>query len=135
MADILSTEVGYTLLKSRVGSGGRRVNILKLTIAAGVTNTYPATGIPLDRGKLGCPNVVESCILIDQEAAVGRVYKISMDPKLQLNGISSAGGSGVASPVLRIYQGDNDAGADGPLVEFGAVDVGTVALFVEARGF
>lgn len=67
MADIASGDVTYTLLNSRKinGSPSRTLNRVRLAFGNGAL-TYPAGGIPLSIGKLGCPVDVESLIVVDK---------------------------------------------------------------------
>ncbi len=65
MADIAAGDVTYTLLNQRKLSDSRSLNRIRLAFGNG-TLTYPANGIPLSKGKLGCPTVIESLIVVDQ---------------------------------------------------------------------
>lgn len=64
------------------------------------TDTYPTGGVPLVAGRLGCPTKVEEFIIMDAADNNGFIYKWDS-----------------AANKVRVYQGDNDAGADGALVE------------------
>lgn len=65
MADIAAANVTYTILNSRTLGDSRRFNRVRLAFGDGAL-TYPANGIPLTKGKMGCPTVVESLIVVDQ---------------------------------------------------------------------
>jgi hypothetical protein len=67
MADIAAGDVTYTILNTRKinGSPSRKLNRMRLAFGNG-TLTYPAGGIPLSIGKLGCPAVVESLVIVDK---------------------------------------------------------------------
>lgn len=67
MADIAAGDVTYTILNTRKinGSPSRKLNRMRLAFGNG-TLTYPASGIPLTKGKLGCPAVVESVVIVDK---------------------------------------------------------------------
>lgn len=67
MADIASSDVTYTVLNTRKlnGSPSRKLNRIRLAFGDGAL-TYPAGGIPLSIGKLGCPAVVESLVVVDK---------------------------------------------------------------------
>jgi hypothetical protein len=67
MADIAAGDVTYTVLKRR-RYRGRSHNLVRLAFGNG-TLTYPANGIPISKGKLGCPNDVESMQVVDQGAS------------------------------------------------------------------
>ena len=119
MADIAATDVVYSLsVKDIVGGNKKRV-VASLVFGDGVL-TYPAGGVPVTKGKLGLPNVVESLVFVDPASANGFVYKYDL-----------------ANNKVRIYQGDNDAVADGPLVELVAATATPAAatLKVEAVGW
>lgn len=64
MADIASGDVTYTLLQQR-RLGSRNCNVVRLAFGNG-SLTVPANGIPLLKGKMGCPVVVESLVVVDQ---------------------------------------------------------------------
>lgn len=65
MADIASGDVTYTILNQRMGADSRKMNRVRLAFGDGAL-TYPAGGIPILKGKLGCPTIVESMVIVDQ---------------------------------------------------------------------
>lgn len=65
MADIAAGDVTYTLLNSRKLGDSRNLNRVKLEFG-NATLEVAAAGIPLTKGKLGCPTIVESLIVVDQ---------------------------------------------------------------------
>lgn len=65
MADIAASNVTYTLLNQRKLSDSRNLNRVRLAFGNGAL-TVPANGIPLTKGKLGCPSVIESMVIVDQ---------------------------------------------------------------------
>lgn len=65
MADIAASDVTYTLVNARTMGDSRKLNRVRLAFGNG-TLTYPAGGIPVTIGKLGCPTVVESMIVVDK---------------------------------------------------------------------
>lgn len=65
MADIAADDVTYTLIKQSKLSDSRSMNLVRLAFGDG-SLTVPANGIPLTKGKLGCPTVVESLLVVDQ---------------------------------------------------------------------
>jgi hypothetical protein len=81
MADIAASDVTYTLLNSRKinGSPSRKLNRVRLAFGDGAL-TYPASGIPLTIGKLGCPSVVESLIVVDKGTS-GYEFKYDQSAK------------------------------------------------------
>src|ERR1041385_4195349 len=64
MANIGTADVTYTLLNQRKMSDSRNLNRVRLAFGDGAL-TYPAGGIPLLIGKLGCPTIVESMVIVD----------------------------------------------------------------------
>lgn len=65
MADIAAGDVTYTLLNQRKMSDSRNMNRVRLAFGDAAL-TVPAAGIPLTKGKLGCPTVIESLIVVDK---------------------------------------------------------------------
>jgi hypothetical protein len=65
MADIAAGDVTYTLVNQRTLGDSRKMNRVRLAFGDGAL-TYPANGIPLTIGKLGCPTVVESMVVVDK---------------------------------------------------------------------
>jgi hypothetical protein len=65
MADLAVGDVTYTILDQRIGLNSRRCNRVRLAFGDGAL-TVPANGIPISKGKLGCPNIVESMVVVDQ---------------------------------------------------------------------
>ena len=65
MADIAAGDVTYTLMNQRTLGDSRKLNRVKLDFG-NATLTYPASGIPITIGKLGCPTVVESLVVVDK---------------------------------------------------------------------
>jgi hypothetical protein len=67
MADIAAGDVAYTIIKVRKlnGNPSRKMNRVKLVFGNGAL-TYPAAGIPISIGKLGCPVDVESLAIVDK---------------------------------------------------------------------
>ena len=58
MANLAATDITVTLLNQRRVSG-RVHNRVKLAFGDAAL-TYPAGGVPITKGKLGCPNIIES---------------------------------------------------------------------------
>lgn len=65
MADLASSDVTYALVNQRTLSDSRKFNRIRLSFGDGAL-TYPAGGIPLSKGKMGCPVVIESLIVVDK---------------------------------------------------------------------
>ena len=65
MADIAAGDVTYTVINQRIGMGSRKMNTIRLAFGDGAL-TYPAAGIPLSKGKMGCPVNIESMVVVDK---------------------------------------------------------------------
>jgi len=65
MSDLASGDVTYALVNQRRMSDSRNLNRVRLTFGDGAL-TVPAAGIPLVKGKMGCPVIIESLIVVDQ---------------------------------------------------------------------
>lgn len=65
MADIASGDVTYTIVNARRLGDSRVSNRVRLAFGNGAL-TYPANGIPISKGKCGCPTVIESMIVVDK---------------------------------------------------------------------
>lgn len=65
MADLAAGDVTYTLLNQRRMADSRNLNRVRLAFGDGAL-LYPAAGIPLSKGNLGCPTVIESLVVVDQ---------------------------------------------------------------------
>lgn len=75
MADIGSSNVVYTISKNKKLEDGR--HIIEATLAFGnATLTYPAGGVPLLKGSLGCAYVIDSLVIEDKG---GSGYSIDYD--------------------------------------------------------
>lgn len=65
MADIAAADVTYTMLNQRKLGDSRNLNRVRLAFGDGAL-TYPANGIPLTKGHMGCPTVIESLVIVDK---------------------------------------------------------------------
>lgn len=65
MADIAASNVTVTMVNQRKLGDSRNLNRVQLAFGNGVL-TYPAGGIPLTIGKLGCPTIIESLVIVDK---------------------------------------------------------------------
>lgn len=65
MANLSAGSVTYTMKNIRRLGNSKVSNRVQLAFGDG-SLTYPAGGIPITIGKLGCPNVVESLVVYDQ---------------------------------------------------------------------
>ena len=69
MADLVAADLTYTQLDpvgGEIDGSGKRRYVMAITTAAG---EYPTGGLPLTNGKLGCPNSLESLIVIEGDVA------------------------------------------------------------------
>lgn len=119
MADIAASDVVYVQLNKAIGDSGYSEYNFTVAFGDGVL-TYPAGGVPLAAGQLGCPSEIRSLELFSPASANGLVYKYDQ-----------------ANNKIRIYQGDYNAGADGPLVELVAATATPAAatLYVNVKGW
>lgn len=77
MADIAAADVTYTKQEGTQGacpSDPRFRAIFKVQFGDGAL-TYPSGGIPLTKGKLGCPTNIDELTIIDSDDSNGIVYK------------------------------------------------------------
>lgn len=65
MADLAASDVTVTMLNQRTLSDSRKMNRVRLAFGDGAL-TYPAGGVPITKGKLGCPVVIESMAIVDK---------------------------------------------------------------------
>lgn len=65
MANIAAADVTYTILNTRTLQDSRKFNRVRLAFGDGAL-LVPANGIPITKGNLGCPTVVESMVIVDQ---------------------------------------------------------------------
>lgn len=65
MADIAASNVTHLVLKARTLGNSRKSNLVRLSFGNG-TLTYGAGGIPITKGKLGCPVTIESLSIVDK---------------------------------------------------------------------
>lgn len=75
MANITATDVTYAIVNQRKLGDSRNLNRVRLSFGDGAL-TYPANGIPLTKGKMGCPVIIESLVVVDQGASG---YKFQYD--------------------------------------------------------
>lgn len=121
MADIAAGDLTYTNYPERAELTGssKLKNVFSVAFGDG-TDTYPSGGIPLTKGSLGLPNVVESVNIIEPAAGDGFIYKYDD-----------------SAVTIRIYQADYDATADGALIELvaGTTAVTAATLILEVTGY
>lgn len=81
MANLSAASVTYTTMNLRRLGNSRVHNRIKLAFGDS-SATYPAGGIPLTIGNLGCPNVVESLVIVDQGTSGYQFQYDSVNKKL-----------------------------------------------------
>lgn len=116
MANIASGNVTYTMLNQRKLGDSRNSNRIRLAFGDGAL-TYPAGGIPLLKGSMGCPVVIESMVVVDQGTSG---YKFQYDQDVE---------------KLVIMHADYDAVADGALIQASAVAIAAQTIEVEVIGY
>lgn len=109
MADLVAADVTYTPLDSRATENGRRSNRVRLAFGDGV-DTVPAGGIPLTKGKMGCPNIIESLVVVDQGTSG---YKFQYDQSAEKLVVmqTATATTAVHSHSLHLNDGDVSDGA------------------------
>lgn len=65
MAAFVAGDITYLMLNSRKLGDSRNFNRVRMTFGA-ASETYATGGIPITKGKLGCPTVIESMIVVDK---------------------------------------------------------------------
>ena len=65
MANIAASDITVTLKNQRKLSDSRNMNRVLLAFGNGALE-YPAGGIPISKGKLGCPTIIESMVIVDK---------------------------------------------------------------------
>ena len=102
MADIVAADVVYAeQAGTRQIVGDSRVSSMYSVTFGDASDDYPTGGIPITKASIGLANNIESVEIIDASSGDGFVYKYDL-----------------TNDKIRIYQGDNDAVADGALIEF-----------------
>jgi hypothetical protein len=65
MANIAVGDVTHLVLNQRKMADSRNMNRVRLSFGDS-SLTYPAGGIPIAKGKMGCPTVIESIVIVDK---------------------------------------------------------------------
>ncbi len=71
MADLVAADLSYEVVDQTI-EAEKRINVVKITTAAG---EYPTGGLPLTKGKLGLPNVIDDLVIVEKDAASDLDYK------------------------------------------------------------
>lgn len=124
MADIGINGVTYARVEGSQKAGPsdpRYQAVYNVSFGDGV-DTYPAGGIPLVKGRLGCPTVLDEFIIMDMEAADGILYKFDS-----------------STDTIRAYQTaevvDTDPAAELVELEGGTAVVAATTLKVKVSGW
>lgn len=117
MAAIGASDVSYAVSFRKKKESSQVEQVVAISFGDGV-KTYPAGGIPLTKGQMGCPNVIVSAEMVDAGSADGFIYKYDL-----------------ANNKIRIYQGDNTNVAAAPAVELGAVAVAASSVKMLVAGY
>ena len=121
MADIAAADVTYTLQghTAEVDANSRYTAVFAVAFG-NASLTYPSGGVPLTKASMGCPNQLEELNIIGPASSNGYAYKVDY-----------------ANAKVRIYQGDNDGTADGPMVEVGSGSHAPAAttLYIKVKGW
>jgi hypothetical protein len=65
MANIAASDVTYSVKNLRRLGNSKVHNVIQLDFGDGAL-TYPAGGIPLTPANMGCPNAIESLVIVDK---------------------------------------------------------------------
>lgn len=121
MANLVAGDVTYTKRPGQDELTGSSKYRAVYSIAFGDgTDTYPSGGVPLTKGDLGMPNVIESLTILEDNAGDGYIYKYDD-----------------SAATIRIYQGDFSATDSQPLTEFvaGTTAVPATTLIIDVIGW
>lgn len=116
MANIAASDVTHLVLQSRTLGNSLKSNLVRLSFGDGAL-TVPANGIPLTKGKMGCPVTIQSLKVVDQGLS-GYVFNYDQS----------------AEKLVVLYS-DNNNVADGPLIEASTVAIAAQVLEVEVIGY
>lgn len=121
MADIAASGVTYVEKggRSELTGSSKVKTVFEVSFGDG-TDTYPSGGIPLTKGKMGLPNVIETINFVEADADDGFVYKYDD-----------------SAETVRIYQSENSGTDAAAMVEFvgGTTAVAATSLIIEATGW
>lgn len=112
MTALASTDVTYTVKNLRRLGNSKVHNRVQIAFGDSAL-TYAAGGVPLLKGKLGCPNTIESLIVVEQSTNGYQYQYVGSTEKL----VIIAGGSHTHDLFLR----DNTVGNDTSTNKIGAV--------------
>ena len=73
MAAITASDVTYTVKSQRYAGLDGITTEVKLTFGGSVS--YAAGGVPLTKGKMGCPNFLNNVRIVEDSAAVTTFWK------------------------------------------------------------
>lgn len=101
MADIEASDITYSVSILDMQRVGRRGNIVTGTVSYGDgALTYPTGGLPLTKAKLGCPVVLKSLSILEDNAA-GYIYQYDVSTeKLRIFTVPALDGNVAAAQAL-----------------------------------
>lgn len=115
MADLASSDVTYSFKPQDAEFQGRAGRLWRGTISFGNgALTYPSGGIPLEKGKMGCPNAVKSLKVIESNVS-GYIFEYD-----------------VSATKLRILE-DPSGSSEGVFVELDAASDAPAAMVLEVE--
>lgn len=112
MTAIAASDLVYTVKNLRRLGNSKVQNRVQIAFGDGAL-TYSAGGVPLTKAKLGCPNVVESLVVVEQGTSGYQYQYVGSSEKI----VIIAGGSHTHDLFLR----DNVVGNDTATNKIGAV--------------
>lgn len=142
MANIAASDITVTILNNRKDESGRKKMNVQLAFGDGAL-TYPAGGIPISKGALGCPNVIESFVIYDKGTSG---YQFSYDRANEKIVVMQSGSHGHAlhlndasvadGATTRINAGTNLLGANtgSDIAIAGVADTSGAGGIVNAAG-
>ena len=113
MADLAASDLTYTMVdQSIVAGSGYKRNVVDVAFGDGAL-TYPSGGVPLTKASLGCPNVIKTFTFMEDDAAIGLIYKYD-----------------ASAEKIRMYEGDYAQSGDEAFVELDAASDAPAATTV-----
>lgn len=119
MANLAASGVSYSLVGKQIKeSTGKKRNLVKISFGDG-SSTYPANGIPLNGGKMGCPNNIDRLVIMGPPGASDtNSYEYDQ-----------------TNNTIRIYKEDTVTAKTYAELASGTAVVPTVTLFAEVVGW
>lgn len=96
MADLAAGDVTYTILRQGTMGNSKKQNLVKL-VFGDASLTHPSAGIPITKGKMGCPTTIESVDIVGQNVGSYRYQYDRTNEKLIAYNVNVTSGLFVAS--------------------------------------